>query len=72
MKTGVGAQAYPVSGYLRCKSRVMRALSKKMMKVRGMCIGDWHIGSISVPGDMSALDALTGGLWGSGYPVVQV
>ncbi|GAB4815785.1 hypothetical protein N2152v2_002831 [Parachlorella kessleri] len=32
MKTGVGAQAYPVSGYLRCKSRVMRALSQKMMK----------------------------------------
>lgn len=35
MKTGVGCQGYPVSGYLRCKSKAMKALSQRMMQVSG-------------------------------------
>lgn len=34
MKTGLGAAPYTVAGYLRCKSRLMRALMERLMKVR--------------------------------------
>lgn len=33
MKTNIGASAYPVSAYMRCRNRLMKSLVQRMMQV---------------------------------------